>query len=924
MTVFLRLLAEDDKPQALLAAVREAGRRSSVCCGQSAEAEERSAKLGEHSASVVERSAMADGHSAIVAERSAGSEACSSVIAEHSATSGRVFEVEPEAFALLLGSPFAYWVSEAVRGVFVHGNMASFTTKLGLKTDDDFRFIRYWVEVYPTENRWTPFAKGGSFSLFYSDVHLVLNWQENGWELKSLSTERWGNAGKRIFNAAYYFRPGLTWPRRTNGLSFRVMPAGCIFADKGPAAFVEGDDPNQLLALAALMNSSIFGYLVSVQLARTELAQSYEVGIIQNTPVPDLDAAAIETLANLARRAWSLKRTLDTITETSHAFVLPTVLRSRVGPFDPAAITLEIAQIQAEIDRHAFALYGIADKDREAVVNGQCPVDSEAQSSPNEDDEAENAETDHSPLTINHCSPSIDHLLSWAIGVAFGRFDPRLAEGVRPLPAEPEPFDPLPPRSPGMMPDDSQVRAVLVDDPGHRDDITAAVLAVLERVDIPDALRPSVEACRAWLARAFFPLHIKLYSKSRRKAPIYWQLATPSAGYSVWLYLHGFSKDTLYQVQNDYAAPKLGHEERKLEALRTEIGASPTAAELRSLAEQELLVGELRGFLEEVKRVAPLWNPNLDDGVVITSAPLWRLFPQQKAWQKELKATWDSLCDGAYDWAHLAMHLWPERVVPQCVTDRSFAIAHGLEDLFWVGDYAQRWRPRVGETETTAYLAQYWHCPSLAETLAELETFWQGHANDPGSDNPSWWEDLASGVCDDQPMALALWPTRVLEKCLADEKLFKSHGLTGKTLHGRGTPLEKLLRQYPSRHSTADLQRLAAFCGLRGSRDEWSARWANFAEGNLDQEPLALRVHTLRVVEQAKKDYDFAVLHDLARWFWLTTPLNSRRLSEPKAEQDREIRQRESLAVKAALLNLLDASQPSNAQRTPKQRKFPA
>ena len=54
------------------------------------------------------------------------------------------------------------------------------------------------------------------------------------------------------------------------------------------------------------------------------------------------------------------------------------------------------------------------------------------------------------------------------------------------------------------------------------------------------------------LAKDLFPAHIRMYSKSRRKAPIYWQLATPSANYSVWLYIHAFGKDTLFRVQNDY------------------------------------------------------------------------------------------------------------------------------------------------------------------------------------------------------------------------------------------------------------------------------------------------------------------------------------------------------------------------------------
>ena len=94
--------------------------------------------------------------------------------------------------------------------------------------------------------------------------------------------------------------------------------------------------------------------------------------------------------------------------------------------------------------------------------------------------------------------------------------------------------------------------------------------------------------------------------------------------------------------------------------------------------------------------MAPLWNPNLDDGVIINFAPLWRLVPQHKAWQKELKSTWDALCEGKYDWAHLAMHLWPERVVPKCAKDRSLAIAHGLEDVFWEESSVVSRRSSVG------------------------------------------------------------------------------------------------------------------------------------------------------------------------------------------------------------------------------------
>ena len=240
---------------------------------------------------------------------------------------------------------------------------------------------------------------------------------------------------------------------------------------------------------------------------------------------------------------------------------------------------------------------------------------------------------------------------------------------------------------------------IMVDDLGHDDDIRTRVANAASKIGLPDS-----EDLRYWLSREFFPLHVKMYSRSRRKAPIYWQLATPSASYSVWLYIHAFSDDTLFRVQNDYLGPKLGHEERRLEAMEHEFREQATAAERRTLAAQEAFVEELRVFLDEVKRVAPLWRPNLDDGVVINFAPLWRLVPQHKLWQKEVKSTWDALCDGKYDWAHLAMYLWPERVVPKCAADRSLAIAHGLENIFWVQGADGRWKRREIPTRSVIEL----------------------------------------------------------------------------------------------------------------------------------------------------------------------------------------------------------------------------
>ena len=604
-----------------------------------------------------------------------------------------VFEIDPRCFSEVPNSPFAYWISEKVRAVFAKVpafENADRTVKQGLATADDFRWIRLWWEVGDEPLKaWRPLAKGGSFGRFYADISVVVRWNDAGRDIKEWKTDqlRLGRItanNSRCWNESHYFRAGLTWPLRGVVFSAQLVPAQCIFSIAGKMAFA---DESQLPALLALFNSRPFDYLMGVSAGKVGGVQ-YEVGLIQRMPVPNLVGRAGELLSTLARRAWSLKRTLDTATETSHAFLVPqgrfgseAPTHAAAGGFRRTALEQELVEIQREIDACAFDLYGIDSEDRLVIESSskRAAISEGEDGAKSVDDADEGEDADYAPA-----GACVLPVYSWRVGLAFGRFDKRLATGARAIPPEPSPFDPLPSRSPGMWPEAEQSDVIppqiLVDDPGHDHDLVARMTqaSVGTGFDVPQDLR-------AWLAREFFSLHIKMYSKSRRKAPIYWQLATPSASYSVWLYLHAFTKDTLYKVQNDYVAPKLAHEERKLEALRRELGESPNAADRKTASAAEAFVDELRALLDEVKRIASLWKPNLDDGVIINFAPLWRLVPHHKAWQKDLKTTWDSLRDAEYDWANLAMHLWPERVVPKCATDRSLAIAHGLEEEFGLG-----------------------------------------------------------------------------------------------------------------------------------------------------------------------------------------------------------------------------------------------
>jgi hypothetical protein len=574
----------------------------------------------------------------------------------------RNFEIAPESFDAVPGKPFAYWVSDDIREIFKR--LPRFegdgrTVRVGLQTSDDFRFLRNWWEVDCDEiaPKWRPFAKGGAFSPFYADVHLSINWMDDGAELIAFPL-------CVIRNPDYYFRSGITWPLRAHRFSPQLMPAGCVFSVRGYSAFpADGCE----LATLALFSSAAFDYIFKTALGRFGYPE-FIVGVLQMLPWVEPTTANAEALQRLAKRAWSLKRSLDTVNETSHAFLLPVLVRDRLGAFATGSIESELADIQAEIDSISFHLYGFSEADRQAAMGqgaGELGTDDDI-----DGDDSENAEAE---------APPVDALLSWAVGVAFGRFDWRLATGERAAPPEPDPFDPLPAKSPGMLPDGAAPfhahAGILVDDQGHPHDLARLVEEVLVRVEVPVP-----EDVRRWLQRDFFAFHLRRYSKSRRKAPIYWPLSTTSGSYTLWVYYPSLTSQTLYTAINDFIEPRLRHVGADVTALRNK-GAARTRDDEKQFEELHAFELELIELRDTLLKLAPTYKPNHEDGVQISAAPLWSHF-RHKPWHKVVKDTWAKLEKGDYDWAHLAMNYWRERVREKCKTDKSLAIAHGLEDLY--------------------------------------------------------------------------------------------------------------------------------------------------------------------------------------------------------------------------------------------------
>jgi hypothetical protein len=149
--------------------------------------------------------------------------------------------------------------------------------KQGLATGENDRFLKLWHEVNfakigfsmqsreqanKSTKRWFPCNKGGSFRKWYGNNDYIVNWENDGQEIREFKD----NAGKlrsRPQNMEYYFRDGLTWSTLSSAnLSMRYSPIGHLFETKGSVCFF--NDKEKLLYCLGLMNSIIVNKMLLI------------------------------------------------------------------------------------------------------------------------------------------------------------------------------------------------------------------------------------------------------------------------------------------------------------------------------------------------------------------------------------------------------------------------------------------------------------------------------------------------------------------------------------------------------------------------------------------------------------------------------------------------------------------------------------
>jgi hypothetical protein len=649
----------------------------------------------------------------------------------------RLFRGRQETFSLLPDSPFVYWVTSQTIQRFV--TEMSFEPSIGkvrqgLATGDDPRFVRAVWEVlpkdtqfcyYPTNGetfcrfddpnvqayfrrrsegrrRWAFHVKAGASQPWYSPITLKINWEDNGAELRNF-TDQNGKLRSRPQNTAFYYRPGFSWTRRAVRFYPYVIPGNCIPSVSRYMAFPEPGREVEGLGVCASRLASAFLRFYGEKFE----FPNFLVENVKMLPWPKLGNDVHEFFDALISRQVEARRKAYQNFEPFHEFVVPTKVYDytdggKALAFDPMSL------LGGDGENLVSAAYGLSSEQADEVERDLKEAIAYQQRGQMSSGDDEDEEADFVLDTSSRATE--EALVSYLVGCAFGRWDIRYATGKLQPPPLNDPFAPLPVCPPGMLQDANGLPAtqgdvpedypisiawsgIMVDDEGHAADIVESVRNALRATFGDGADLVEEQACaglgvhslRDYFGRGsgFFADHLKRYSKSGRKAPLYWPLATSSGGYTLWVYYPALTSQTLYTAVNDFIEGpngKLKQVEQEAAILRAKGGARTRDEEKRF----EVLLDlerELIDLRDQLLQSAPKYPPNHDDGVQITAAPLWSLF-RHRPWQKVLRDTWAKLEKGDYDWAHLAMAYWPQRVREKCKTDKSLAIAHNLEQLY--------------------------------------------------------------------------------------------------------------------------------------------------------------------------------------------------------------------------------------------------
>ena len=551
---------------------------------------------------------------------------------------GYFFEANQDNFLKISGSPIGYWVTEDVIKAFSNekklGDLAN--VKNGMSTTDNNRFLRQWYEVdrnkiglncknakeaMNSKKKWFPYNKGGDYRKWYGNIGLVVNWENDGKEIKKAAE---GATGGRIVSQEYYFRRSISWSKVTSGhFVLRFYPNGFLFDVAGPSIFA---DYNFQLYILALMNSNLkYAFLENLY-----PTVNFEMGQISSTPII-LDKDSMNILESYSRENIELSKSDWDSFETSWDFSVHPLLyelrRWMSGSIANAGKTThyeETLKIKSPIELcyklwkdecdERFNKIKCNEEEINHIFIDIYGLQRELSSDVNEKD-----------ITVRKADLKRDirSFISYAVGCMFGRYsldeDGLIYAGGN--------WDSSHYKS---FPVDKDAIIPICDDEYFDDDITGLFVKFVEIVYgketleenlkfIADALGgsgSSREVIRNYFLNDFYSDHLKTY----QKRPIYWLFDSGKKnGFKCLIYIHRYQPDIIARIRTDYVHEQQARYRTAIAGLERQVADVSTSDRVqlnKQLTKLRDQADEVRAYEEKIHHLADqMVSIDLDDGV---------------------------------------------------------------------------------------------------------------------------------------------------------------------------------------------------------------------------------------------------------------------------------------------------------------------
>lgn len=532
-----------------------------------------------------------------------------------------------ENFSKIPGSPIAYWVSDKMLEAFENGQVLGeiADSKQGIATADNNTFLRLWSEVdinkscfnatsvdnsMETKKKWFPYNKGGEFRKWYGNNDFVVNWENDGLELKKFKKSV-------LRNPTYYFRECFSWSLISSSVAgFRYKPQGHLFDVAGMSCFTKKDF-NYLLALC---NTS-FAMEVLKIIAPTI---NYQCGDIANIPVI-IDNSKKSQVEEIVQQNIDLSKLDWDSFETSWDFLrhpLATNTTSIETAFNSFKENCnnsfhKLKANEEELNRIFIDIYGLQDELTPDVSNKDVTIHRVFN---HKDDVPLDMKGSSYILTYESLAKSF---ISYAVGCMFGRYSLD-KDGLAFAGGD---FDIN--KYSTFIPDDDNIIPIN-DEDYFEDDIVNYFVEFVKVVFGEDTLEENLnfivtalgkngysrDVLRTYFLNDFFKDHCKTY----KKRPIYWLVESGKKnGFKALIYLHRYNKQTLGIIRTNYVHKLQNIHETTKKQYSDELLTAPTQERNKinklnkKLTEQQLEISEF----EEILKHLSLQNISidLDDGV---------------------------------------------------------------------------------------------------------------------------------------------------------------------------------------------------------------------------------------------------------------------------------------------------------------------